>query len=106
MDKAEKRAESVEANALKAVEDYKKLATFKVEVTEALVVIYHYCFNDYKEEIMQIYLNLYLSGIVIIEEDIEESEIWIEDVNEAPTKKIAHPAPKEASTEEAVYPAP
>lgn len=95
----------MEANALKVVEDYKKLATFE-EVIELSTIIYHYNFNDYKEKIAQIYLDLDLNGIVIIVEDAEEGEILVEDANRALAEEATHQALKKALTKETVCHAP
>lgn len=51
VNRAKERATLVEANALKAVDDYKKSATFEKKVTKASAVIYHYGFDDYKDNI-------------------------------------------------------
>lgn len=64
---------------------------------EASAISYHYGFDDCKERIVQVYLDLDLKGIVIIEEGAEKGEI-----READAEEAILPALEEASAKEAV----
>lgn len=98
--KAKKRVELVEAIILKVVDDYKKLVAFDQEVIEASIVSYQYGFDDCKAKVAQLFSKLDLSG-VIIEEDVEEGEIWEGGTKGASTEEVTL-VPKETSTKEAV----
>lgn len=91
----------MEANALNAVDDYKKSMAFDEEVTKANSCCYECGFNDYKAKVIELFLDLNLNK-VIIEEAAEEGEIQEENAEEVPVEEVTHPAPKKALNEEVI----
>lgn len=50
---------------MRAIENYKKLAAFKEEVTEALAYTYEFGFNGCKAKVVDLFSSLDLSKIIL-----------------------------------------
>lgn len=70
-EEVEKKTKLVEANALKAVDDFKKLATFDEDVTKASLHCYEYGFNDCNAKVAGLFPSLDLNKVIIEEETTE-----------------------------------
>lgn len=73
------------------VDDYKELASFKEEVIEASGYSYRYGFDDCNAKVKELFPNLHLNNIFLLEEEekiIEEGEIQEEAAKEVPIEEV------------------
>lgn len=70
VEEVKKKTKLVEKNALRAIDDYKKLAIFKEEMTESSSYTYEYGFNNWKAKVAKLFSDPNLIKVIILEENV------------------------------------
>lgn len=100
--KAEEEIKLTKVESLRAVDEYRKSATFKEEVTKASSYSSKYGYDDCKAKAKELFLNLNLKKIVLWEEEEEEEgEIQKEQAIEVVGEVVLLTIPEEPSIENA-----